>query len=97
VNLNTNEEINAKGFYVNAVAAVSKKVQFSFGYGMDDPDDDNLSTGARAKNTSIFGNIVINLSPSLKIGLQISNWQTDYLNREKQETLRFQHCWILSF
>jgi hypothetical protein len=97
VNLNTNEEINAKGFYVNAVAAVSKKVQFSFGYGMDDPDDDNLSTGSRAKNTSIFGNIVINLSPSLKIGLQISNWQTDYLNREKQETLRFQHCWILNF
>jgi hypothetical protein len=100
VNLNTNEEINAKGFYVNAVAAVSKKVQFSFGYGMDDPDDNNLnysSGSSRTKNTSIFGNIVINLSPSLQIGLQVSNWQTDYLNREKQETLRFQHCWILSF
>lgn len=100
VNLNTNEEINAKGFYVNAVAAVSKKVQFSFGYGMDDPDDNNLnysSGSSRTKNTSIFGNIVINLSPSLKIGLQVSNWQTDYLNREKQETLRFQHCWILNF
>jgi hypothetical protein len=100
VNLNNNEEINAWGFYVNAVAAVSKKVQFSFGYGMDDPDDDNLnysSGSSRTKNTSIFGNIVISLSPSLKIGLQISNWQTDYLNREKQETLRFQHCWILNF
>jgi hypothetical protein len=97
VNLNTNEEINAKGFYVNAVAAVSKKVQFSVGYGMDDPDDDNLPSGARAKNTSIFGNIVIKLSPSLKTGLQVSNWQTDYLNQETQETLRFQHCWILTF
>jgi hypothetical protein len=97
VNLITNEEIDAKGFYVNAVAAVSKKVQFSVGYGMDDPDDDNLSIGARAKNTSIFGNIVISLTPSLKTGLQISNWETEYLNWEKQDTLRFQHCWILSF
>jgi hypothetical protein len=97
VNLAKNEEIKAKGFFVNAVIAASKKVQFSFGYGMDDPDDNTLSTGNRSKNTCIFGNFTVALSPSLKIGLEISNWQTDYLNREKQETLRFQHCWILSF
>jgi hypothetical protein len=97
VNVAANEEIKAKGFFVNAVIAASKKVQFSFGYGMDDPDDNTLSTGNRSKNTCIFGNFTVALSPSLKIGLEISNWQTDYLNREKQESLRFQHCWILSF
>jgi hypothetical protein len=97
VNLATNEEIKAKGFFVNAVIAASKKLQFSFGYGMDDPDDDNLLTSFRSKNTSIFGNFTLALSGSLKIGLEISNWETDYLNRETQKTLRFQHCWILSF
>jgi len=97
VNLVTDEEINAKGFFVNAVIAASKKVQFSFGYGMDDPDDENLLTGNRSKNTSIFGNFTIALSPSVQVGLEISNWQTDYLNQEQQKTLRFQHCWILTF
>jgi hypothetical protein len=97
VNLVTNEEIKTRGFFVNAVIAASKKVQFSFGYGMDDPDDNNLSSGNRSKNTSIFGNFTVALSPSVKVGLEISNWQTDYLNREQQKTLRFQHCWILSF
>jgi hypothetical protein len=97
VNLVTNEEIKTKGFFVNAVIAASKKVQFSFGYGLDDPDDDNLLSGNRSKNTSIFGNFTVALSPSLKIGLEISNWQTDYLNREQQKTLRFHHCWILTF
>jgi hypothetical protein len=97
VNVATDEEIKTKGFFVNAVIAASKKVQFSFGYGMDDPDDDNLLSGNRSKNTSIFGNFTVALSPSLKIGLEISNWQTDYLNREQQKTLRFHHCWILTF
>ena len=97
VNLATNEEINARGFFVNAVADVSKKVQFSLGYGMDNPDDANLSDGFRSKNTSLFGNFVIKLSPSLKVGLEISNWITDYLNQEQQKSLRFQNSWILSF
>jgi len=97
INLTTNEEINAKGFFVNAVADVSKKVQFSLGYGMDDPDDANLLDGFRSKNSSLFGNFVIKLSPSLEVGLEISNWITDYLNQEQQKTLRFQNSWILSF
>jgi len=97
VNLITHEEIKSRGFFVNAVIAASKKVQFSFGCGMDDPDDNTLSTGLRSKNSTVFGTIVIKLSPSLQTGLEISNWQTDYLNKKQQETLRFQHCWILSF
>jgi hypothetical protein len=97
INVATNEEINAKGFFVNAVAALCKKVDVSVGYGMDDPDDANLWTGNRSKNTTLFGNFVIKLSPSLKVGLEISNWVTDYLFLEQQKTLRFQHSWIFSF
>jgi len=97
VNAATAEEVEAKGFYVNAVAALSKKVDISVGYGMDDPEDANLWDGARAKNTTVFGNFVIKLSPSLKVGLEISNWVTDYLNLDQQKNLRSQLAWILSF
>jgi hypothetical protein len=97
VNTVTAEEVNTKGFFVNAVAALSKKVDISVGYGMDDPDDANLWDGARAKNAATFGNFIIKLSPSVKVGLEISNWVTDYLNQDQQKTLRFQHSWIFTF
>lgn len=97
VNAATTEEVNARGFFVNIVAALSKKVDVSVGYGMDDPDDANLWDGARAKNAATFGNFVIKLSPSVKVGLEISNWVTDYLNQAQQKTLRSQLSWIFSF
>lgn len=97
VNLAKGEEIAARGFFVNAVASVTKKVDLSVGYGQDDPDDANLSDGSRSKNSTLFGNFVVKLSPSLKVGLEVANWVTDYLNRDQQKTLRFQHSWIFSF
>lgn len=97
VNTTKKVEIKTKGFFVNAVIDVSKKAQFSFGYGMDDPDDKTLSAGFRSKNTTVFGTVVIIFSPSLKAGLEISNWETGYLDKKEQKTLRFQHSWILSF
>lgn len=97
VNTSTGDEIKANGFYVNAVANPSKKLQLSLGYSMDDPDDATLTTGSRSKNTSLFGNFLVTLSPSLKVGFEVSNWITDYLNRAQQKTLRLQHSWILYF
>lgn len=91
------KEVETRGFFINGVAEVSSKMQISLGYGMDDPDDATLAVGLRSKNTCVFGNFVIKLSPSLKLGLEISNWVTDYLNKEQQKTLRFQHSWIFTF
>jgi hypothetical protein len=97
VNGSTFEEIKTKGFFVNVVANPSRKVRLSIGYGMDDPDDDTLYYGYRAKNTSIFGNVLFYLSKSVKMGFEVSNWVTDYIAGDQQKTLRLQHSWILSF
>jgi hypothetical protein len=88
-------EIRAKGFYVNLQAKTTKKSQLSVAYGMDDPDDSDLNDGNRSKNSAFFVNYTFNLSPSLKIGFQVANWQTDYLNGETQKTTRIQNSWIL--
>lgn len=97
VNVISSKEIRAKGFFVNAVANLTKKVRLSAGYSMDDPDDNDLMGGARSKNTSIFGNVLISLSKSVKTGFEVANIATDYLGLEQQNTTRFQHSWILSF
>ncbi|HLP60490.1 MAG TPA: hypothetical protein VK186_16740 [Candidatus Deferrimicrobium sp.] len=97
VNPVTGKEIKANGFYINAVVNLSQKLQLSLGYSMDDPDDANLTTGSRSKNTSIFGNFLVAFSPSIKVGFEVSDWITDYLNRPQQKTLRLQNSWILYF
>jgi len=97
INGMTGEEIKAKGFFVSLVASLSNTTQFSAGYGVDDPDDDTLLDGARSKNTTFFGNLIFTFSKSFKVGIEVSNWETDYLLMESQKTLRFQNSWILSF
>jgi len=97
VNTATGQEIEARGFYVNAVANPSKKLQLSAGYSLDDPDDETLSPGNRAKNTTFFGNVQVSLSGSVRVGLEISHWATDYLGLAGQKTTRFQNSWILFF
>ncbi|MCP4221649.1 MAG: hypothetical protein GY765_43895 [bacterium] len=90
-------EVETKAFYVNAVGALSKKLTLSVGFGMDDPDDAQLTIGQRAKNTTFFANMVYKFSKSLKAGFEVSNWETEYDSMDKEKTLRLQHSWILSF
>ncbi|MCU0288535.1 MAG: hypothetical protein MUF15_19345 [Acidobacteria bacterium] len=97
INATTGQEVKANGFYVNAVVNPSPKLQLSLGYSMDDPEDADLTTGSRSKNTSFFGNFLITLSPSIKVGFEVSDWITDYLSRPQQKTVRFQNSWILYF
>lgn len=90
-------EVETKGFYVNLQYNLNKKATFGIGYGMDDPDDDTLSAGGRAKNTSIFANVLYKLSSSIKIGFELSNFTTEFKGMDEQKTLRIQNSWILSF
>jgi len=90
-------EVETKGFFVSAVGSLSPKLQMAVGYGMDDPDDATLITGGRAKNATFFGNLVVSLSGSVKVGLEVSHWETDYLLGDSHKSLRLQNSWILSF
>ena len=90
-------EVETKGFFVSAVGALSPKLQVAVGYGLDDPDDATLLPGGRSKNSTCFGNLVVKLSRSVKVGLEVSHWETDYLNLDPQKSLRLQNSWILSF
>jgi hypothetical protein len=88
-------EIRAKGIFANLQSSLNKKTSVSLGFGIDNPIVN--TTGARAKNTTFFGNIVTKLHKALKVGFEISWWSTDFLYQDTQKTLRFQNSWTLSF
>lgn len=97
VNVIDQSEVETNGFYVNLQLNLSKKNMIGFGYGMDDPDDNTLASGGRAKNSILFANMLLKLSKSFKIGFEIASVVTDYLNLDQQKTVRIQNSWIFSF
>ncbi|MFC1546760.1 hypothetical protein ACFL4O_03470 [bacterium] len=50
---------------------------------MDNPDEDKLNNGNRQKNTVMFANIKYALVKDVKLGLEIANYNTEYVNTAK--------------
>jgi len=51
-----------------------------FGFGMDDPNDNDLTTGGsqRRYNHWYWGNLVYNVTDQFRIGVEVSQWRTLY-------------------
>ena len=97
--LNTNriDGLASTGGWASAWVKPSKKVKLTTGYSMEDPDDADLSSGNRAHNQAIFGNIKYDLIPQVTIGLEVTQWETKYLDAETAKSLRFETSFIMNF
>ena len=58
------------------------------GYGIDDPRDEQLSANRRARNQLFFTNVVWDISPHLSMGVEISRWDTSFMNQSPGQTWR---------
>ena len=58
--------------------AINPETSVSLGAGIDDPSNNDLAVGARTRNQTIFGNVITKLTPNLILGLQLSDWKTEY-------------------
>ena len=72
-------------------------VTLGFGYGFDDPEDEDLNISQRAKNESMFGNVQYALVPQVTVGLEVSRWETTYMDAESVDNLRVQTSFIMNF
>ncbi len=94
-----NSEINGLGSYggwISGWVQASSKIRLSAGYGLDNPDDNDFSSG-RSRNSSVYGNVRYNFVPPIAVGLEVSNWETRYKNAETATDLRVQSSFILNF
>ena len=97
VNFALGEAVAASGGWLALAFKPRSGLEIGVGAGMDDPDDENLSPGARARNLAVWANAVWELWPGLKVGGELSSWQTDYLGMEDGSSLRAQSSLIYSF
>ncbi len=92
------EAIAAQGGWAAVGLGSFGKFKFNFGASVDDPEDDDLSDGARTFNMGIFANTFITLVPQVTLALEASRLQTDYKQGDEIESaaaLSFQSAFIL--
>ena len=84
------------GGWGSAWVQIGPKVKLTGGYGYDDPQDDDIVAG-RSQNSCIFGNLTYALMSNVTVGVEVSQWETDYKGGESASSMRAQSSFILSF
>jgi hypothetical protein len=91
------KEISAEGGWVAASFGPYDEWRFNVGAGVDDVDGDDVATGGRTKNSSIFGNVCYALNSHTTIGFELSKWKTDYKGPGDADDTRAQVSFIYKF
>jgi hypothetical protein len=100
VNPTTLSGIGSRGGWVAASFGPCDKWTFNTGMGIDDPKNGDLEgmAKARAVNRSIFGNAIYSINENTKVGIELSQWRTEYVGGgEDADDLRVQTSFIYSF
>ncbi len=97
VNTTTMKEIRAKGGWVAVTIGPFDKWTFNVGGGMDCVKEDDISTGGRQSNRSIFGNLLYAFNKHMTFGFELSHWRTEYKGHGDAENLRAQTSFIYKF
>lgn len=97
VNNSRIDGVRANGGWASAWVNASPMVKLTAGMGMDDPKDDDLFAGDRSKNTAIFGNLTVTPVSFFSVGLEVSQWETEYLNSDPAKDLRVETALQMNF
>ncbi|MFQ6007475.1 MAG: hypothetical protein ACE5K8_00840 [Candidatus Zixiibacteriota bacterium] len=92
----TIDGLNATGGWVSGWVKASPKVELAAGFGMDNPDDSDFTSG-RSRNTCFFGNVRYYFVPQAAVGFELSRWETKYKGDETAKNLRAQTSFVLNF
>jgi hypothetical protein len=97
VNTTTNQEIASKGGWIAAELGPWDKWRFNVGAGIDDVDNSDINVGDRRINRSIFGNVIYSVNKHAEIGLELSQWRTDYKGSGDADAIRAQTSFMYKF
>jgi hypothetical protein len=97
VNTTTRNEISTKGMWSQINFTFNKDWQYNAGFGIDDPDTDDINIGNRDKNSFYFVNTMFKVLPMLTIGFEYSYWETEYKGSADGTANRFQTSAIFTW
>ena len=91
VNTATRQGIRSSGgwgeFYYYLVP---EKLHMHFGYGIDDPRDQDLAPGQRSRNETFFANLIWDATKGFRVGLEVAWRETEYRLLSRNEGVSIQ-------
>lgn len=97
INFGTGQAVGARGGWAALEARPSDVLLTSVGIGIDDPDDEVIGAGGRNHNQVVWANVLWDIRPVLTFGLEVSQWDTEYVELEDGSSLRVQASLIYRF
>lgn len=97
INVFAMEEIDARGGWAQLSCALGERLKTYFTYGIDDPRDADLETGARSSNKVSSVGAFVSLSEYLTWAAELSYMQTGYVGAPAANNARAQSSIIFSF
>ena len=98
INTTTNQEIKSTGGWIAAcMGPWNDKWTANVGVGVDDVEGDDVNTGDRTQNRSIFGNLFYSFNSKTQVGFEVSHWCTEYKGQGDASSLRLQSAFIYKF
>lgn len=96
-NASTVDGVDTQGGWINLKFKPRKDLSLSAGFSMDDPCDCDLDDGMLSKNTMLFANFYKDILQGFLIGIEVSNWTTEYKNMDTASELRGQIAFLYKF
>jgi len=89
--------VASMGGWANLVLGPWDGWRFGAGYSVDNPDDKDVPTQGRTWNDSYWTQISYDLNEAVRVGVEISWWETQYKDLEDGNALRMQTSLVYRF
>ena len=99
INVNGNEvsELKSGGGWFAASLGPWDKWCFNVGAGIERITGGVTVDGTRESNGSVFGNVIYKFNDHASVGLELSNWHTEYKGQSDGNDIRVQSAFIYKF
>ena len=98
INIAQGTSVAANGGWMEGVYDFNDRLSFALGYGIDNPDDDDLSlAAARTLNQRTFATLFYKVTPAFMIGTEYSVIETDFKSEAPVTDNRLQFSGQLNF
>jgi hypothetical protein len=78
INAVTFDGIQSSGGWIESYVYWTPCLHTHLGYGIDDPKDSDVAAGGRLKNETYYANVLWDLNPTFRIGLEFAWRETEY-------------------
>jgi hypothetical protein len=95
--VNEIEGIDDTGGWVALSFGPFGRWRYNLGASIDDPDNGDLASGSRSRNSAIWVNAIFDVNAAVQAGIEISRWETDYIDLDDGDAYRIETSLIYRF